>query len=100
MFRWHGNAVIGATTSPRTLSRQEFVQVQQAWAVRDTDFDTLLDVYKASVKKTKVKTSLKHWKVPNGVSNLWPPSDRARMFLMQKMSRRCQVSALFHTRII
>lgn len=94
MFRWRGKAVIGATTTHRVLTRPEFVQVQQAWAVRDSDFDVLLDAYKKNVKKLRVKPSLKHWKAPAAVSNLWGASVRERMRLMQGMSRKCKVFSL------
>ncbi len=72
----------------------EFVQVQQAWAVRDAGFDKLLDAYKANIRKMKPKPLLKQWKVPAAVLRTWPASDRERMIQMKSMSRRCEVCSL------
>jgi hypothetical protein len=95
VIRWRGDAIVGRTTTPRKLLLHEFVQVQQAWAVRDDGFDKLLDAYKANIRKMKPKPLLKQWKVPPAVLRTWPASDRERMIQMKSMSRRCKVCSLF-----
>lgn len=100
VLRWGGHAVIGATTTPRILSKQDFVQVQQAWAVRDDDFRALLAAYKATVRKLKVKPTLKRWNIPTGVLSRWAHSDRPRILQMQRMSHRCLVRCIYSQCII
>ena len=94
VFQWRGEAIIGATTTQRRLSQQELVQVQQAWAVRVPDFDTLLDAYKLNNRKIakSKQLSLKHWKVPPSVASGWGADLHERMLQIKRMSRLCQVN--------
>ena len=90
-YNWSGEALIGPTTTNRILTRAEFVMVQQAWAVVDPRFDTLLDDYKKATRKMRIKPTLKEWQVVSSVKQGWPASDREEMLLMKNMSRKCMV---------
>ena len=95
VFGWSGNAMIVGTTSQRKFTLREFRQVQEAWAVRDSDFDHLLDVYRDTVRKTKVKPTLKQWKITGRVLRQGAGYDPVRMHQIQRMSRRCKVHFIF-----
>jgi hypothetical protein len=92
VFRWSGDAVIGATTTDRILSRPEFVQVQQAWAVRYVDFALLIRRYKTDVATSRPKPTLKQWKMKPIILNRWTAAERPLLLQMQRMSRKCKVN--------
>lgn len=98
-YTWSGEATIGSrrTTTPKVLTRAEFVMVQQAWAIVDPRFDRLLDDYKKATKKMRNKPTMKKWQVASNVFNGWPASDREAMMLMKTMSRKCRVLILKNT---
>lgn len=89
---WAGIAVIGARTTDRILTRAEFAQVQEAWAVRHVDFALLLQRYKADCTKTRTKLALKLWSMKPSMLNRWPASEHPRVVQMQRMSRKCKVT--------
>ena len=91
-YNWSGEAHIGPTTTDRILTRTEFVMVQQAWAVVDPRFDTLLDDYKKVTRKMRIKPTLKKWQLVSSVKQGWPTSDREEMLRMKNMSRKCTVN--------
>jgi hypothetical protein len=93
IIKWGGNAVISHTTRPRVFDRKAFVQIQQAWAVIDPLFDTLLDAYKKAIKKVRSskKPTLKEWTITRRVSQNWPAADYAAMSNMKNMSRKCKM---------
>jgi hypothetical protein len=100
VFRWSGRAVIGATTTNRILTQKnEFSQVQEAWAVRNLDFALLLQRYKKAVAKMRSKPTLKHWRMDQRTLDKWPASERPFVLQMKKMSRRCKVNPLPTTHV-
>ena len=92
VFMWAGIAVIGARTTDRILTRAEFAQVQEAWAVRHVDFALLLQRYKADCAKIRTKLPLKLWSMKPSMLNRWPASEHPLVVQMQRMSRKCKVT--------
>ena len=81
-----------ASTTDRILTRAEFAQVQEAWAVRHVDFALLLQRYKADCAKTRTKLPLKLWSMKPSMLNRWPASEHRLVVQMQRMSRKCKVT--------
>ena len=92
-FVWVGDAKLDTAPTLRILTREQFVLVQQAWAVQLPLFDRVLDAYRAAMAKLtrRKRVPLKHWKLPLSLQRRWGAGDFEMASRMLKMSRKCQV---------